>query len=903
MQIKVVVGFAVAAALSCASARAGESVLGSLMSFHPGWITRTVTSHDQWGGNGDGSGDGIARETRDGAEYHTLFHGKGEGRINRLWMTVPDDRIAADWLELWIEVDGQTVFRGKPLDFFEGRGPWQAPLVLGYQASSGGYLSYVPFSYTREARILLKGDPHYFQVTYREGPGSSAGPDAADVTKFLSETWNDAVKTVPGTVVAGRPLVLARGPFSVERLTLDAPHPEHLFVRIGTQPRVPAGFFFGLATDFAPDKDNGDGWATFTSALNSVDASLHRLATRLPIPLQAGESLVLETDSTTPVAVATEAKLGAVVAGVHLRAQFREQDGPGIETTMPFYVSTEPTQFVSLVERISKGAAGSREYLEGDEMVRTDGLDYPFELGTGTEDYFNGGWYFLGPHGNPLSGQPRFIVHDPEDGWSHARFEHSLYRHHLLDPVVGREGVRFGFEAGDTGAFTPVHYTTLAFAYGFDNLRRVSTQAVEPPAGSRVVTSALDAERNQAAKSFAVSDSAWSVKLTCPATPVNGLFLSRTYDAAVGDQDATALVNGRTVGRLFEAYANPDRRLAQDSLWMDLLPSDCSPGRPLVIEWSSPSATFNQGQVDAAFFVDSLNRVPAPKQGERVQILDTTHVGDDGLARADGKPWYVNDHTIIRGDDGLWHLYGIYHAEPANSALEIDFVHATHAPGEPGEWGSSSFLIDGIAYERDAAAGDTVAWAPHVVRDPKGGYVMVYHGGGQLNDNVHIGLARSADLSQFEHVATLFEDVCVSRDPMLRRSGDLWVLYYTRCDSVQAQHSGVAYRTSADLIHWSDPSMALTLGDDAKLFNSGYTESPFVFERDGWFYLSVTSYPIDYEATQLFRSRSPFYFPPTPIARLKAHAPEWLEDSAGKLFMTHAGWGQGGVFLMSVDGL
>src|SRR5271154_4321871 len=30
----------------------------------------------------------------------------------------------------------------------------------------------------------------------------------------------------------------------------------------------------------------------------------------------------------------------------------------------------------------------------------------------------------------------------------------------------------------------------------------------------------------------------------------------------------------------------------------------------------------------------------------------------------DAGAWYINDHTIIRGPDNLWHMIGITHAEP-----------------------------------------------------------------------------------------------------------------------------------------------------------------------------------------------------------------------------------------------
>jgi hypothetical protein len=99
--------------------------------------------------------------------------------------------------------------------------------------------------------------------------------------------------------------------------------------------------------------------------------------------------------------------------------------------------------------------------------------------------------------------------------------------------------------------------------------------------------------------------------------------------------------------------------------------------------------------------------------------------------------------------------------------------------------------------------------------------------------------------------------------------------------------------------------MALVLSDTPAMFNSGFTESPYVFERDGWYYLSVTSYPISWDATILYRSRSPFSFPAQPVARLAAHAAEWLvpSDPGQPLHLTHAGPGQAGVYITPVEGL
>ena len=165
-----------------------QPLLTELMTFQPGWVTRSITSHDPTGNNGDGSGNGIPNA--DG--YRVLFREKGEGRILRLWMTVPDENQSADYKELWIEIDGATVYRGPVLAFFEGRSgntAWTHPLVNTKDQASGAFLSLIPFSYGHEARIRFKGDPHYFQVTYREGPGSSRGPTAGETHAFLTDDW------------------------------------------------------------------------------------------------------------------------------------------------------------------------------------------------------------------------------------------------------------------------------------------------------------------------------------------------------------------------------------------------------------------------------------------------------------------------------------------------------------------------------------------------------------------------------------------------------------------------------------------------------------------------------------------------------------------------------------------
>jgi hypothetical protein len=562
-------------------------VLAELLTFHPGWLTRSVTTHDPTGGNDDGYRPGVGRE----GEHRLLFHARGEGRITRIWMTAPGADLEKEGQELWIEVDGQTAFRGPPRDFFEGRGIWKAPLVLGLEASSGAFTSYVPFTWSHEAKVRFRGVPIYYQVTYREGAGAAGGPTAEDLANFATEDWTAAMPAPERRedLCPGVPLVLAKGPVTIAGLDVRIPgiSLKDLQVRIGQKPPVPASFFFGLAS---VGKGIDGGWVTFRSALHAAwgpdAAGMGRLATRLPIPLGRGESLSLEAAHGAHIA-GIEAGLQCAPArpGVRLLAQYRDQEPPGLATTMPFFESDDPIQFVALLENIVGSRPGDRTYLEGDEMIRTDWMSHPVQIGTGTEDYYNGGFYFRGAHANPFSGQPRFVTLDPRADEEHARFEHSLYRLHVADPIVSRSGMRFGFEAGAMGAYTPLRVRSLGLAYAFSDLRVVGEQEVLL-AGTRRARSAVDAEASQPIRSFPIREGRGitRIEVACPARGARGLLLVRAYAQALAPQMARVRLDGREVGLLYESQANPIRRLAEDALWIDLGPGQCGPGRRPVLE-------------------------------------------------------------------------------------------------------------------------------------------------------------------------------------------------------------------------------------------------------------------------------------------------------------------------------
>lgn len=314
----------------------------------------------------------------------------------------------------------------------------------------------------------------------------------------------------------------------------------------------------------------------------------------------------------------------------------------------------------------------------------------------------------------------------------------------------------------------------------------------------------------------------------------------------------------------------------------------------------APEAIAGEGPPESAAAAppDPTARCAVLEQGAMVHVFDTRSLA--------GGPFYVNDHTLVQGPDGAWHLFGIFHAEPMGDDTEVDFIHAVSPQRDPAKWEAGTFeAVDEpyrIALHAEPSLGESHVWAPHVV-PWEGRWLMVYQGGGADDYHASIRLAESDDLYRWSRIGRvpLFEDFCVARDPMLVRREGAWALYYSRCDSITRKLSGVAYRLSSDLVHWSEARMALTMEHAPPTSNAAYAESPFVFERDGFFWLSVSAYPLAWDATLVYRSTVPSAFPDAPVTRLRAHAGEWVFGERGRTWLTHAGPGQRGVWISPVD--
>jgi beta-fructofuranosidase len=270
--------------------------------------------------------------------------------------------------------------------------------------------------------------------------------------------------------------------------------------------------------------------------------------------------------------------------------------------------------------------------------------------------------------------------------------------------------------------------------------------------------------------------------------------------------------------------------------------------------------------------------------------------------------WYVNDHTFVRDRSGTWHLIGITHAEPMNPFDEKHLCHAT-APSLHGPWTKQPFALSA-----DAALGETQLWAPHVIEHDER-YWMFVCAGGASKDAYRIHLATSDDCWTWtRHPANpVIVDGFEARDPMVLRVGDRWILYYTATSEPGGGNHVVCAAESRDLVTWS--GRTIVYRDELVGTMAGPTESPFVVERDGRWYLFCgpirfgeawarseagedPRWPEVYSTTVVLESDDPLSFSrANEVGLLDAHAAEVIVDDDGSTWVSHCGWGQRGVHL------
>jgi hypothetical protein len=244
-----------------------------------------------------------------------------------------------------------------------------------------------------------------------------------------------------------------------------------------------------------------------------------------------------------------------------------------------------------------------RSYLEGDERIYVDNSASPAFYGTGTEDFYNGGWYF--DHG--LFTQP---THGNTAHVADTNFDRTTaYRLFMQDAIPFRKHIRVGIEHG-TGNSVAENVWTLAYYYYQPVVRAVLTDqldvgkstsetahaySINTPTWSGSRTYSYDGDFDnvnsmddgRAHKGF--SQFTMSLQLSNA-----GAILRRRLDQGVANQQANVFSDGAFVGVWYQAGSEASHKWRDEDF---MIPASFTSGKSstqIKVQFVSSSNDWNE---------------------------------------------------------------------------------------------------------------------------------------------------------------------------------------------------------------------------------------------------------------------------------------------------------------------
>lgn len=538
------------------------------------------SSHDPGGRNQDWAGH-LAMEGNE----RVLLDVKGPGCIYRIWLTGHDINA---YFRVYFDDETTPTVNMKIADFFSGNHtPFLSPLVGNNTVSSGGFYCYLPMTFRQRCKIVSTSttDRNYYCITYHrfdstEGVTTFTGQESTVAARAM---WNaagtdpkpdhgSAVITQTAAIPANSSVQIASvpSPGIIQQIELSIPD---LSQSVLASVRIQAWWdgTTAAAVDAPLGSFFGSGLQPATVNALPVGMSENRLYCFFPMPFRSSAALSLTNTGGADVPAATwtirYTPLAVPPDGVGLfHARHRRAVHQTIDRDYVFLDETGAGHLVGIVQTL-RGYNTDKQFLEGDERIYIDGMATPAIYGTGTEDFYNGGWYFdQGPFTLPVHGNPA--------SRNSPTAAYTCYRFFLSDAIPFTQSVLAGIEHGAWNTFD-VDIESVAMYYKTDRpLGRLTAQleigdaASESKYGYQVTgTSATDTqsltyEGDQ--DHITVTDTGRRLgsgsysRFVVPLHPKNnaGLLLRRRLDYSLPRQQAQVRVDGTPIGIWYDAGSN-----------------------------------------------------------------------------------------------------------------------------------------------------------------------------------------------------------------------------------------------------------------------------------------------------------------------------------------------------------
>jgi len=499
----VVVGLPVSALSATPPAYAGfepdgspESLyrLDQLAFLRSGTVCRMFSSYDREGGNDDGF-YGTYSKLREENGDSVIAEMKGRGCIQRIWFThsimAEQGLLDRKGEHIRIFLDGNAKPAvDVPLEkLFSGEfDAFPKPLV---GSGLGGYYCYVPIPYNNGCKVVIEGTGvRFYQITYNEFAHSrpfdslsmDLSPSRRDALRQAVQVWshpgdleklelNDASTRTHEFRLAGggasQSWDLPEGPRIIRALELrsaDTTRTLQARLRVfwdgADSPAIdaPLGLFFGQAPGTAPFRslllgDTGDELYTFFPMPYAREA---RVAVESADPVTFSFTIVSE-----------HADFASHRYG-YFHALYIEELPTELGLHYPWLNIDGSGHFAGLV-LATEGRQSEPIWLEGDDKFIAD--DELVIHGTGSEDYFNCGWYAVPSRLDHAGAFPQhgFPVYDRKGDISRA----VAYRWHLTDPVVFKRSLNARIEHGPQNDIA-ADYRSVTFYYHADPEQQLS---------------------------------------------------------------------------------------------------------------------------------------------------------------------------------------------------------------------------------------------------------------------------------------------------------------------------------------------------------------------------------------------------------------------------------------------
>lgn len=400
--------------------------------------------------------------------YSILGEDTGSGVITHFWTTVGvDTPDSAMFLKLYID---DVLIVSSPLrDFFvKGQGIFDSPFDT---TLSGGYVCDLQMPYRKSFKITFKGEYLFCGLEWRPLPlenvrsSFSLNPESEYREQLLQSENIFSARDLPvpddlvstdGTVniLSLQTAVLHRsdGPGVVRELTLTPSTTDQALDSVVIEISYDGSPYPAISVPLRDFFAIGGGYHEVDAPY--IKATDGRLQCFFPIPFRKGLVIGLRNIGSAGVkceyVIRSEKNVELPARLGYFSAAFGESNPARVGRYHQIAYTAGRGRFVGTHIAVIDPIYAS--YLEGDVQFIIDSTDHHSFRYTGTEDYLNGGWYFIDSvYQSAFSGATRLFT--------------NYYRYHILDCVDFTSSLSILLQHGHDNDEEKTHYRTVAFSY------------------------------------------------------------------------------------------------------------------------------------------------------------------------------------------------------------------------------------------------------------------------------------------------------------------------------------------------------------------------------------------------------------------------------------------------------